>query len=82
MGHIYRSRELPHTYSYPKGVKETLTCNNRRAAETWLDEYKVLHDMTLNKQKLELGKSFTKVSYKTFSSFNTILNIDCKLLFV
>ena len=69
MGHIYRSRELPRTYSYPKGIKETVTCNNRRAAETWLDEYKVLHDMTLNKQKLELGKRFTKVSYKTFFQF-------------
>ena len=55
VGHIYKSRDLPATYSYPKGAKATIACNNRRAAETWLDEYKVLHDMTLSKAKLDLG---------------------------
>ena len=55
VGHIYRSRDLPKAYSYPGGIKETIACNNRRAAETWLDAYKVLHDMTLTKEKLDLG---------------------------
>ena len=55
VGHIYKSRDLPATYSYPKGAKATIACNNRRAAETWLDEYKILHDLTLTKAKLDLG---------------------------
>jgi len=40
VGHVYK-KSTP--YSYPDGEKKTLACNNWRAAEVWLDEYKVLH---------------------------------------
>ena len=71
VGHVYRSRTLPHPYSYPKGVKATLACNNRRAAEIWLDEFKVLYDMNLSKTHMNLG-----------NNMKLIIFIDCTVKYI
>ena len=38
VGHIFRKVTSP--YTFPKGVRETLSKNLNRLAEVWLDEYK------------------------------------------
>ena len=40
VGHVYKKST---SYSFPGGEKKTLACNNWRAAEVWLDQYKALH---------------------------------------
>ena len=40
VGHIYKKST---SYSFPGGEAKTLACNNWRAAEVWLDQYKALH---------------------------------------
>ena len=40
VGHIYKKKT---PYSFPGGEQKILACNNWRAAEVWLDQYKVLH---------------------------------------
>ncbi len=49
VGHIYKQKNV---YSYPEGVKKTLTCNTRRVAQVWLDEFQPLYELTLSQEKL------------------------------
>ncbi len=32
-----------------EGYERTLVCNNRRVADAWMDEYKQIYDLTINK---------------------------------
>ena len=62
-----------------------MACNNRRAAEIWLDEFKVLYDMNLSKTHMNLGNNmkliiftYCTVKYKvyllsTFSKNNILI---------
>ena len=70
VGHIYKQRNV---YSYPKGTDETLRCNKERVASTWLDEYKVLFDISTPTNTTDCGhvkerrKIREKLECKNFS---------------
>lgn len=52
VGHIYKHKNV---YSYPKGVSETLRCNKERVAQTWLDQFKILFDISIPQNKTDCG---------------------------
>ena len=60
VGHIYKIRQV---YSYPgaKSSDQVISCNSRRVAEVWLDEYKYLYDSTRNVEQKSAGE-FIKIS--------------------
>lgn len=50
----------PDTSVVCQGVKETTSCNTRRVAEVWLDEYQVLYQTTLSSASAALDCGSTE----------------------
>ena len=61
VGHIYKIKNV---YSYPKGVDKTTLCNTRRVADTWLDQFGILHNFTRSLADLQenCGGAITKMA--------------------
>ena len=48
VGHVYKQRNV---YSYPRGNRRTTTCNTRRVADAWLDQFAQIYYLTLNSEQ-------------------------------